>query len=66
MMRGMSMTNDIEWSGRRDSNPRPSAPKAGQTVYGSLLKSGENNWFGLKALQPAVCPLLILSGFRML
>jgi hypothetical protein len=21
-----------EWSGRRDSNPRPSAPKAGKTI----------------------------------
>ena len=29
------------WSGQRDSNHRPSAPKTGQTVYGSLLKSSE-------------------------
>jgi hypothetical protein len=25
-----------QWSGRRDSNPRPSAPKAGQRIYPCL------------------------------
>ena len=37
--------NDLWWSGRRDSNSRPSAPKTGHIVYGSLLKSGENKCF---------------------
>ena len=35
----------LRWSGRRDSNPRPSAPKTGQTVYGNLLKLSENKCF---------------------
>jgi len=34
--------NSLCWSGRRDSNPRPSAPKADQIVYGTLLKQVEN------------------------
>jgi site-specific DNA recombinase len=34
-----------EWSGRRDSNPRPSGPKTGQIIYGNLLKLGGNKCF---------------------
>jgi hypothetical protein len=30
--------NDLCWSGRLDSNQRPSAPKADQNDYGILLK----------------------------
>ena len=35
----------VRWSGRRDLNPRPSAPKTGQIICGCLLKSEENNCF---------------------
>ena len=34
--------NSLYWSGRRDSNSRPSAPKTDPIVYGSLLKLSEN------------------------
>ena len=34
--------NTLCWSGRRDSNPRPSAPKTDQIVYGTLLKLSGN------------------------
>ena len=37
--------SDVKWSGRRDSNPRPSAPKADQINYGNLLKFRENKCF---------------------
>ena len=33
--------NTLCWSGRRDSNPRPSAPKTDQAVCGTLLKSSD-------------------------
>jgi hypothetical protein len=29
----LEISKVFEWSGRRDSNPRPSAPKADQTDY---------------------------------
>ena len=35
----------ILWSGRRDSNPRPSAPKTDPIVYGTLLKLCWNKCF---------------------
>jgi hypothetical protein len=30
--------NNLCWSGRRDSNPRPSAPKTDRIAYGNLSK----------------------------
>jgi hypothetical protein len=45
-------------SGRRDSNPRSSAPKTGQTTYCSLLKSGEHNCFRLNGMARISRPIL--------
>jgi DNA invertase Pin-like site-specific DNA recombinase len=50
-----------EWSGRRDSNPRPCAPKTSQRVYGNLLKWIENKRFLLNYL-PYTCRALRLLG----
>jgi hypothetical protein len=52
--------NTLCWSGRRDSNPRPSAPKADPIIYGNLLKFVENKCFRWRALPRAGRFLLIL------
>jgi hypothetical protein len=50
----------LRWSGRRDSNPRPSAPKAGKSICGVLLKSRENNCSELNGLARPKLTLLNL------
>jgi hypothetical protein len=47
------------WSGRRDSNPRPSAPKAGQTFYLNLLKFVASKCFEMWTGRVSICGLLI-------
>jgi hypothetical protein len=50
----------ILWSGRRDSNPRPSAPKAGQTAYRILLKFVVHKCFRWKPAAAFILSSLIL------
>jgi hypothetical protein len=50
---------EFKWSGRRDSNSRPSAPKAVSSIYRNLLKLIENKCFRLNALRPTFRALLL-------
>jgi hypothetical protein len=42
---GQNADKDRHVVKRKEIGPRPSAPKAGHTFYGNLLKSSENKWF---------------------
>ena len=60
----MTVNYRKHWSGRRDSNPRPSAPKAGHTHCWNLLKSAASKCFIMNGLRRPVSRLLfsVASG----
>ena len=49
---GVSFVNYwLHWSGRRDSNPRPSAPKTGHALLWNLLKFAVFNWYEMNEIR---------------